>query len=66
VDAVFYLIGTVVICRPAITERAVAMLSRCVAAGEIVYYCVVVYDSRLMHGGDLLSSVVGIPLADDD
>lgn len=65
VEGVAYGIGAVVICYMLGGDGAVAMVSRCISAGEIVHYRIVVYDGGLMQGGDSLSSAVDIPLTYD-
>jgi len=65
VEGVAYRRGAVVICYVFVGDGAVAMVSRCISAGQVVHYRIVVYDSRLMQGGDIPSSAVDIPLAYD-
>lgn len=65
VQDVAYRRGAVVICYMFVGDGAVAMVSRCISAGQVVHYRIVVYDSRLMQGGDFPSCAVDIPLAYD-
>lgn len=65
VKGVCYRKGAVVICYSTVTENAVAVRARYMPAAQVVYYCLVAYDGRVMFGGDFFPSRTDSPLMDD-